>query len=66
MPSAFTSTRSNFVAEAKRFNLAPDGTSLMRDGKKVLKASNISRTYKQFHEHSGKNMPRMSQKLSFF
>ena len=54
VPTVFPSTQSNFVAMCKKFSLNRKGR-LVRDGRIVLKDTEIEETFHQLHQHTGRN-----------
>ena len=53
LPKVFPSTKSNFVSVVKHFSLNQKNR-LVRDGRIVLKASEIEDVFAQLHQHSGR------------
>ena len=53
LPQRLPSTKSNFVSAASKFSLDPELGSLMRNGKGVLKTSELDELWRQLHNHSG-------------
>ena len=54
-PKSFPSTKPNFIKKARKFTLGRNGI-LMRDGRPVVKYSQRSAIFKQFHQHRGNNL----------
>ena len=55
LPTEFTSTKSNFIATSNKFSLNRKNL-LLRQGKLVLKKSEIETVFKQVHQHSGRDI----------
>ena len=51
----YTSTKSNFIATSNKFSLNRKNL-LLRQGKLVLKKSEIETVFKQVHQHSGRDI----------
>ena len=55
LPTEFTSTKSNFIATSNKFSLNRKNL-LLRQGKLVLKKSEIETVFKQVHQHSSRDI----------
>ena len=53
LPKVFSSTKYNFLTECSKYTLK--NKSLFRDGKIVLKKSELNKVFKEFHQHSGRD-----------
>ena len=53
MPEEVASTRSNFIAMAKKYKVNRKGL-LTRDKKPVVKISQREKIWKEMHQHSGR------------
>ena len=54
IPSSIPSTKSNFIAMAKKYKINKKGF-LTRGGKIVVKKIHEEKIFAQFHKHSGRN-----------
>ena len=53
LPAQFSSTKGNFLSEARKYELKEK--NLWRDGKVVLRIENMEEVYRQCHQHTGRD-----------
>jgi len=53
IPNVFSSTKYNFLQECSKYKV--ENKNLIRDGRIVLKKSELNKVFKEFHQHSGRD-----------